>query len=76
MLGGSGIGCEIHAELLLAAWAASAVAFLWTLQPALSLEKKLVNELQVKPRAPTSNGMQWTFHSLDAHIFNPGKNLF
>ncbi len=23
-----------------------------------------MNELQMKPRAPTSNGMQWTFHPL------------
>ncbi len=55
---------QIHEELLLAAMATSAAVFLRTLQPAPSLEEKLVNDLQLKPPAPTSNGMQWTFHPL------------
>ena len=58
---------QIHAELRLAAVAVSLATFLRDLHPAPSLEKKVVNELQVKPRAPTSNGMQWTFHPLDVH---------
>ena len=58
---------QIHAELRLAATAASLAVLLRLLHPAPSLEKKMVNELQMKPRAPTSNGMQWTFHPLDVH---------
>ena len=56
---------QIQAELRLAARAASAANFLRTLLPAPSLERKMVNELQMKPLAPTSKGMQWTFHPLD-----------
>ena len=54
-----------QAELRLAARAASAASFLRTLLPAPNLERKMVNELQMKPLAPISKGMQWTFHPLN-----------
>ncbi len=55
---------QIHAELPLAAMAASPATFLRDLHPAPSLEKNELNELHTKPQAPTSYGMQWTFHPL------------
>ncbi len=56
---------QIQAELRLAARAASAANFLRALLPAPNLERKMVNELQMKPLAPISKGMQWTFHPLE-----------
>ena len=53
MLGGVVNLLQIHAELRLAAVAASAATLLLTLQPA---------------RALISNCMQWTFHPLDVHL--------
>ena len=49
---------QIQAELRLAASAASAANFLRALLPAPNLERKMVNELQMKPLAPISKGIE------------------
>ncbi len=66
---------QIHAKLQLAAVGASAVTFLLTLQPAPSLEKKMLSELQTNPWAPISRGIQWTFHQLDVYSATRSVNL-
>ncbi len=35
----------------------------------------MMNELQTKPRAPTLNGMQWTFQPLYKHVINVITNM-
>ena len=71
-MGGSGEDdvnlLQIQAKDLLPARAAWTAYFLLTLKPAPSLEKKDVNDLQLKPQAPISNDIQWTFHPLDIEI--------
>ncbi len=48
---------------------ASAAILLLTLQPAPSLEKNMLNELQImKLWVPISKGMQGTFYPLDVHL--------